>query len=280
MMFTKMHGIGNDFIMINCFKEKMPRDLNKTARDLCDRHFGIGADGMICMLPSKKADLRMVLINSDGCEGEMCGNGIRCLAKFAFDEGVIEQENITVETSAGIMKPRLISENGEIIKVTVDIGEPSFRRQDIPMTGPAGRVINEPLEVLDQTFAITAMLLGVPHTVIFVEDVDKVDLFKYGPALEIHPKFPKKTNVNFVQVINRSELKYRVWERAAGFTLACGTGSCAALVAAVLNDKTGRKAKIYLPGGTLEDEWAEDNHVYMTGPAQTVFAGEIEANPT
>lgn len=275
MKFTKMHGIGNDFIMVNGFQEKLPENWNKTAHILCERHFGIGADGLVFMLPSQKADLRMVIINSDGFEGEMCGNAIRCLAKFAFDEGYLSKESLTVETLAGIMAPRLINLQGEAAQVTVDMGKPKLDRQDIPMNGPDGPVINEPIEVLDQTFYITSMFMGVPHTVIFVDDVDKVELLKYGPALEVHPKFPRKTNVNFVQLISPHELKYRVWERAAGLTLACGTGSCAALVASVLNNKTQRKVKIHLPGGTLENEWAENGHVYMTGPAQKVFTGEI-----
>lgn len=275
MKFTKMQGIGNDFIMVDGFQEKLPSDLNKTALKLCDRRFGIGADGLIFILPSEKADLRMVIINSDGSEAEMCGNGIRCFAKYAYEHHLIAKEAFTVETLAGIMGPRLNIIDSVVVGVTVDMGEPIFARSAVPILGQGGQALAEPLEVLDQTFEITSMLMGVPHTVVFVDDVVAFELAKYGPALENHPIFPRKTNANFVQVLNKNEIKYRVWERGAGPTLACGTGACSVLVAAVLNQKTERRAKVYLPGGTLEIEWAGDNHVYMTGPAAVVFNGEV-----
>ncbi|MBZ4652780.1 MAG: DapF [Peptococcaceae bacterium] len=276
MKFVKMHGIGNDFILVNGFKEQMPPNIPLTAQNLCDRHFGIGADGLVFLLPSEKADIRMRYFNSDGSEGEMCGNAIRCFAKYAFEEGLVHKESFTVETLAGVMLPRLVLRDGKVTAVTVDMGEPSLEREKVPMSGPKGRAINEPLPVLDTVFYVTALLLGVPHCIIFVDDVERIDLEKYGPAIECHPVFPRKTNVHFIEVLNDREMKMRVWERGAGLTLACGTGACASLVAAVLNNKTGRKAKIHLPGGTLNIEWALNNHVYMTGPAQTVFAGEVK----
>ncbi len=275
MRFTKMHGLGNDFILVNGFQEQLPLDLKQTSLNLCDRHFGIGADGLIIVLPSQKADIRMVIINSDGSEAEMCGNGIRCFAKYVYELGLIAKDEFTVETLAGIMRPKLVLAGGQVKGVTVDMGEPVLERSAVPILGEGGPAVDEPLEVLDRTFRITAMLMGVPHTVIFVDDVANFAVEKYGPALENHPIFPRKTNVDFVQVLNRNEIKYRVWERGAGMTLACGTGACTTLVASVLNNKAERQAKVYLPGGTLEIHWAENNHVYMTGPAETVFSGEV-----
>lgn len=276
MKFVKMHGIGNDFIIVDGFKEKVPKDLKNTSIKLCDRHFGIGADGLVFALPSDKADIRMMIYNSDGSEAEMCGNAIRCFAKFVYEQGYINKQEFGVETLAGIMVPRLVIEDGAILAVTVDMGEPSLERSSIPMTGPEGKVVNEPLEVLDTTVNVTSLLLGVPHTIVFVDNVAEFDLFKYGPVMEKHPAYPRKTNVSFVEVVNNEEMKYRVWERGAGLTLACGTGACSALVAAVLNNKTGRKAKIHLPGGDLVIEWAENDHVYMTGPAKASFSGEVK----
>ncbi len=278
--FTKMQGLGNDFIMIDGFKETLPPDLMTMTKQLCDRHFGIGADGVIIVLPSDKADYRMRIINADGSEVEMCGNGIRCFAKYVYEAGLLPQgqDRFTVETLAGIMTPCIVLQGANATAVTVDMGEPVLEREAVPMLGPVGQAINEPIAVLDTTFSLTAVSMGNPHCVIFVAAPDQIDLIKYGPALENHPAFPRKTNVHFVEVLNRQELKMRVWERGVGITLACGTGACATLVAAVLNKKTERKAKVHLPGGTLEIEWAENNHVYMTGPAQTVFTGKVENN--
>ena len=275
MKFEKMHGLGNDFILVDGFKETLPVDLREIAIALCDRHFGIGADGLMVVLPSEKADIRMRIINSDGSEAEMCGNGIRCFARFVHEAGYVHKDEFTVETLAGIMTPLLVRANGNIIGVRVDMGEPALERSAVPMLGPVGQVVNEPIEAGDAVFKITALLMGVPHCVTFVDDVDKVELEKYGPLLENHPAFPRKTNVHFLEVINNSEIKMRVWERGAGITLACGTGACASLVASVLNNKTGRKAKIHLPGGMLEIEWAANNHVYMTGAAEKVFCGKV-----
>lgn len=275
MNFTKVHGLGNDFIIIDGFKEKLPTDFYKTAHNLCHRNFGIGADGLVFLLPSEVADVRMAIVNSDGSTAEMCGNAIRCFAKYVYELGYVKKTIFTVETLAGIMVPELVLEQGQVKGVTVDMGEPGLERSLVPILGPAGQAIDEKLEVLDRTFKITSMLMGVPHTVVFVDDVAAFNLHKYGPALENHPIFPRKTNANFAQVINDHEIKYRVWERGAGPTMACGTGACSVLVASVINKKTGRKAKIHLPGGSLEIEWRENNHVYMTGPAKKVFSGEV-----
>jgi len=275
MRFTKYHGIGNDFIIIDGIREKLPSQIKETAKALCHRNFGIGGDGLIVVLPSERADIRMQIINSDGSEAEMCGNGIRCFARYVYEAGHIKQPKFTVETLAGIMIPELILEKGIVNGVTVDMGIPSLKRADVPMLGDTEQAINVPLEVLDTTFSITSVLMGVPHCIVFVDDVSKVDLQKYGPALETHAAYPRKTNVHFVQVINENEMKMRIWERGAGITLACGTGACGTLVAAAVNKKTGKKARIELPGGILNIEWAENNHVYMTGPAELVFSGEV-----
>ena len=275
MRFSKVHGLGNDFIIIDGFRENLPQDLHRAAQRLCDRHFGVGADGLVLALPSLKADVMMRIYNSDGSEAEMCGNAIRCLARFAYESGYVRKEEFTVETLAGVMTPRLVLKNGEVAGVTVDMGEPSFQRKDIPMLGPEGQALNVPLQVLGRTFDATCLLMGVPHCVIFVDDVDEIELEKYGPHLEKHPLFPRKTNVHFVEVPNDREMKMRIWERGAGVTLACGTGACGALAAAAANNRTGRKAAVHLPGGMLEVEWAGNNHIYMTGPAQVVYCGEI-----
>lgn len=276
MKFQKVQGLGNDFILVDGFQEELPVEIHNAAKKLCDRHFGIGADGLVIALPSDKADVRMRIINSDGSEAEMCGNAIRCFARFVREAGYVSEDEFSVETQAGIMTPRLIRSGGVITGVRVDMGEPKLSRGDVPMLGQAGQAVDEPLEAGNAVFNITALLMGVPHCVTFVDDVDAVELEKYGPLMEKHPLFPRKTNVHFLQVVNDSEIRMRVWERGAGVTMACGTGACAALVAANLNKKTGRKAKVHLPGGTLEIEWADNNHVYMTGPAELVYTGEIK----
>ncbi|MDX9872714.1 MAG: diaminopimelate epimerase, partial [Clostridia bacterium] len=252
MKFSKYHGIGNDFIIIDGIKEQLPGDLHKAAQKLCHRNFGVGADGVMVVWPSDKADIRMQIINSDGSEAEMCGNGIRCFARYVYEAGHVNKTKFSVETLAGLMVPELVLQNGEVQGVTVDMGVPSLKRSEVPMLGEAEEAVNEPLQALDTTFNVTSVLMGVPHCVVFVEDVEKVDLAKYGPALEKHPAYPRKTNVHFVQVLNAQEMKMRIWERGAGPTLACGTGACGTLVAAVVNKLTGKKAKITLPGGVLE----------------------------
>jgi diaminopimelate epimerase len=271
--FTKVQGLGNDFILVNCFEENL--DFSKAsdlAVEMC-RRTGVGADGLVLLLPSVLADIQMRIFNSDGSEAEMCGNAIRCAARYLYEHDLVKKEKIKVETLAGIIVPQLIFENGTFKSVRVDMGEPRLERREIPMEGLPGRVINEPLEVEGRTFHITAVSMGNPHCVIFVSDVDEVTLPDIGPRIEKHQSFPRKTNVELIQVLNRDEIKMRVWERGTGVTMACGTGACAAVVACVLNGLTGRRVTVHLEMGDLFIEWAEDNHVYMTGPAEEVYTG-------
>jgi diaminopimelate epimerase len=274
--FTKMHGLGNDFVMVDGFQEHLAEaTLPDLARRVCDRHFGVGGDGLILALPSDKADFRMRLINSDGSEAEHCGNGIRCVAKLVYDRGHTQSREITVETIGRINVLQLFAESGKIETVRVDMAEPIFDRGRIPMTGPAdSECIDEPLEVGGGELRFTAVSMGNPHVVTFVDDPDQFPVTQLGPLVENHPTFPRRTNVEFIQVLGREELKMRVWERGAGETLACGTGACASLVAAHRTGRAGRKAVVHLRGGDLRIEWSDDNHIYMTGPAVTVFEGD------
>ena len=276
LRFTKMHGLGNDYIFVNGLSERLPRvSLPRLARALSDRHFGIGADGLILVLPSQSAQFRMQVFNADGSEAEMCGNGIRMFARYVYEHGLTRDRELAVETLAGVIRPRLMVRGGRVASVRVDMGEPRLERSEIPMRGKPGRVIAEPLRVAGETHRVTAVSMGNPHCVIFVKEVAEFPVARVGPAIERHRAFPRRTNVEFVQVLGRSALRMRVWERGAGETLACGTGACATLVAAVLNGKADRKATVHLPGGDLKIEWREsDNHVYMTGPAEEVFCGE------
>lgn len=277
MEFSKLHGLGNDFIMVDCLSGRPTfEDLGPYAVRLCDRHFGIGADGLIVMLPSQVADLRMRLYNSDGSEAEMCGNGIRCFAKYAHDRGNVSRAELSVETGAGIMHLKLETNGGKVTRIRVDMGEPGRLRGDIPMTGPAGQeAIGVPLEADGQRFVGTGVSMGIPHFVILVDDVDSIPLEVVGPKIETHEIFPRKANIDFVQVLDRRHLKMRVWERGAGITLACGTGACASTVAASANGLAEREVTVSLPGGDLMIEWADDNHVYMTGPAEEAFTGVV-----
>ncbi len=274
MKFQKMHGLGNDFILFNEL-DPLKFDLPKLAIRLCDRHQGIGADGIILILPSEVADVKMRIINSDGSEANMCGNGIRCFAKYVYDNHINTAKSFTIETGAGVMIPELIVEDGKVLFVKVNMGAPVLERALIPMSGPAGSVIREPLVVAGKELKITSLLMGVPHTMVFVDNLDIVDIIAVGRQIETHPAFPEKTNVNFVEVINDHEIKVRTWERGAGSTLACGTGSCASAVAASLNGKTGKEVTVHLTLGDLLIEWI-DNVVYMTGTADHVFEGELE----
>lgn len=275
MKFTKMQGLGNDFILVDCFTEKISEDYGQLAQKLCDRHFGIGADGLVLILPSNTADVRMRIFNSDGSEAEMCGNVIRCFARLVYDRSIVKKKAVRVETLAGIMVPELIFDNDKVVSVRVDMGEPKLERSLIPMEGPAGQVINEPLTVDGRTYNITCVSMGNPHCIIFVSDVNSALITEIGPKIETHPLFPRKTNVEFIHVLNKREVNMRVWERGAGETLACGTGACATGVACVLNDLTDRSITVHLPGGDLNIEWADNNHIYMTGPGEYVFTGEI-----
>ena len=273
MKFQKMHGLGNDFILMDEI-DPSRFDLEELAINLCDRHQGIGADGIILILPSEVADVKMRIINSDGSEANMCGNGIRCFAKYVYDNQINTARSFTIETGAGIMVPELIIEDEKVLAVKVNMGSPNLERSAIPMTGAAGTVINEPLNVSSQEYTVTSMLMGVPHTVVFVDNLNDTDIITIGRQIEKNPLFPKGTNVNFVEVINDSEIKVRTWERGAGSTLACGTGSCASAVASCLNGKTGKVVTVHLTLGDLLIEWI-DGIVYMTGSANHVFSGEV-----
>jgi len=251
--------------------------LSSLAKKLCHRNFGIGADGLILILPSEKADLRMRIFNSDGTEAQMCGNGIRCFAKYAYENKLIFKSKFTIETLAGIIIPELIFNNKKISGIRVDMGIPKLKKSEIPVEGLDDLpVINETLDLNSkQNIKISCVSMGNPHCIIFVEDVNSIPIEKMGPMIENHPLFPKKTNVEFIHILNRKEINFRVWERGVGETLACGTGACASLVASVLNKKSERQAVIHLAGGDLDIEWIENGSAFMTGPAELVFKGEM-----
>ena len=271
--FTKWQGTGNDFVMIDCLKEP-EADYVSAAVELCDRHYGIGADGILLVLPSDKADIRMQIINADGSEAEMCGNGIRCFASYVYEKGYVKFEEFTVETGAGILVPKIMEKHGAEAMVKVDRGEPILEGEKIPVAGYGmNRIVAEPITVKDKEFKMTCVSMGNPHCVIFVDDAENFPIHEYGPLVERHEKFPKRVNAEFIQVIDRKHLRMRVWERGAAVTLACGTGACATTTAAILNDFTDRNIEIQLDGGKLNIEWADNNHLYMTGPAVQVFAG-------
>ncbi|WP_084667048.1 diaminopimelate epimerase [Thermanaeromonas toyohensis] len=268
-----MHGLGNDFVLVNGFRERIERDMAELARRLCDRRFGVGSDGLIFLLPSQVADLKMRMFNPDGSEAEMCGNGIRCLARLAYEEGLVQGRVIRVETLAGIVVPELILEGDKVSQVRVDMGEPRFFRREIPMLGEGDTAIEAPLEVNGEIWEATCLSMGNPHCVIFVPRIEEAPVTELGPKLEYHPLFPQRTNVEFIEVQNPGEIKMRVWERGAGETLACGSGACAAVVASALTGRTKRKVVVHLPAGDLQIEWAANNHVFMSGPAARVFEG-------
>lgn len=275
--FSKWQGTGNDFVMADCLKNPAYVATVDCAKEICDRHYGIGADGILLVLPSDKADIRMRIINADGSEAEMCGNGIRCFARYVYEMGYVKSDEFTVETGAGILVPKIIKENNAISMIQVDMGEPILEGDKIPVAGYGmNRVVNEDIQVEGQNFKMTCVSMGNPHCVVFVEDAENFPIFEIGHSFEIHEKFPHKTNTEFVQVLDRQHLRMRVWERGAAVTLACGTGSCATLTAAVLNDLADRRAEIQLDGGKLVVEWAKDNHLYMTGPALEVYTGTYE----
>ena len=287
IQFTKMHGLGNDFVFVDGRRFKVA-NWKTTAKSLCDRRFGVGADQVLVLAAprstaladarggsqekSRKADFKMRIFNADGGEVGMCGNGLRCLAKYVRDEKISSKTEIRVETQAGIQVVKMVGKN----KVTVDMGAPLVKGPDIPVK-LSGRVINRPIRVDGKEFRATCVSMGNPHCILYVEDLPGFPVEKYGPIIERHHIFPKRTNVEFVRVISHDEIEMRVWERGAGETLACGSGACAATVASVLNGHTNRKVDVKLSGGVLEVEWRRsDDHVYMTGPAETVFKGEIE----
>ena len=273
MNFTKMHGCGNDFVVVDGFAEAIPETrYADLAQAVCHRHFGVGADGLILVLPSERADFRMRIINADGSEAETCGNGIRCFAKFLYDHGKTDATELTVETGAGVGAVQLNVQDGRVATVRVDMGPPAFRRSEIPMTGPADEEVNRaPLTVEGRTFEITCVSMGNPHCVTFVENVREFPVTTLGPLFEKHEAFPRRTNTEFIEVLGRDEIRMRVWERGAGETWACGSGACASVVAGNRVGVLDRKAAVHLLGGDLEIDWAEDGRVYMTGPATEVF---------
>ncbi|SDG11802.1 diaminopimelate epimerase [Desulfosporosinus hippei] len=276
MEFTKMQGLGNDFVFldrISSSAEDSAEDYPQLARKLCHRQFGIGGDGLIVVLPSKVADARMRIFNSDGSEPEMCGNGIRCFARYIYDQGLIISDPMLVETGAGILKLKLFIKEGQVQGVQVDMGEPILRADLIPVLGEGEPVIGQSIEVSGEKYLFTAVSMGNPHCIIFVEDFSSLDFERVGPAIEKHSLFPRKTNVEFIQINSPREITMKVWERGAGPTLACGTGACASVVASILNNRTERIVTVQLPGGDLFIEWGLDNHVYMTGPGNYVFKG-------
>jgi len=276
MKFTKMHGIGNDYVYVNCFTEKVERT-SELAKFVSDRHFGIGSDGLILICKSDTCDYKMRMFNSDGSEAEMCGNAIRCVGKYVYDNQMTRKTTLTIETLGGIKVLEMAIKNDIVSKVKVDMGEPILVSKDIPINSNLNKFINQPIEILDKTFNITGVSMGNPHVIAYIDDVANFDLKSYGSVMETHKLFPKKINSEFVKVIDKNTLEMRVWERGAGETLACGTGACAVLVATVLNGLCERKATVKLLGGDLEVYWDEkDNHVYMTGGATKVFEGEIE----
>ncbi len=269
-----MHGIGNDYVYVNCFEEEI-KDPVALAPIISDRHCGVGSDGLILILPSKAADCRMRIFNADGSEAQMCGNGIRCVAKYVYDHKITQKNPLTVETQSGVKTIQLFTTHGKVSGARVNMGKPGLMRSEIPMIGAETQVINEPLAIsTGVTFSITCVSMGNPHGVIFIDDFDKIDVPRQGVEIERHRSFPERANVHFVRVHNSGEVTMKTWERGSGITLACGTGASAVCVAGVLNKKTERKILAHLPGGDLELEWAEDGNVYMTGPATEVFAGE------
>jgi len=273
MNFTKMHGLGNDYIYINCFSEEVS-DPKELAIRMSDRHFGVGGDGIVLILPSKIADFRMRMFNADGSEAEMCGNAIRCVGKYVYDKRLTEKKVITIETLAGIKVLDMKVNKHIVTEVTVDMGEAILQPELIPVVSSENPVIKLNIAAKDRNFEFTCVSMGNPHAITFVNSTAEFEVEKYGKVIEINPLFPKKTNVEFVEIINRKEVNMRVWERGTGETLACGTGACATLVACVLNGLTDRDATIHLIGGDLTIKWDEEtNHVFMTGPATLVFKG-------
>ncbi|MCI7233832.1 MAG: diaminopimelate epimerase [Oscillospiraceae bacterium] len=277
MKFTKMQGIGNDYIYVNCFEEKVD-DPERVSQIVSDRHFGIGGDGLVLIMPSEKADFRMRMFNADGSEGNMCGNATRCIGKFVYDNGLTNKTEITLETKSGIKYLTLYPENGKVKTVLVNMGKAVLTPADIPMKAEGESFINKPIEVLGSEVYITAISMGNPHAVTYVDDVTSLDLEKIGPAFENHPIFPERVNTEFIKVLDSHTIKMRVWERGSGETWACGTGACAAAVASVKNGyfKNGEEITVKLRGGDLFITYNTDGTVLMRGAAETVFTGEID----
>ncbi len=273
--FTKMQGLGNDYVYIDATKE-MPANPSKLAQNVSNRHFGIGSDGLILICPSNVADFQMKMYNPDGSEAEMCGNGIRCVGKFVYDKHLTNKTTLTIETLAGIKELELFLKDNQVDRVQVDMGLPIFEATQIPVVSKESPVLNLNLMVEDRDFTFTCVSMGNPHAITVVQDVESFPVEKYGPIIETHHFFPNKVNVEFIEILDRHNIKMRVWERGTGETMACGTGACAVAVAAILNNLTERQVSVHLPGGILQIEWnAKDNHVYLTGQATTVFEGQL-----
>ena len=276
--FTKMHGLGNDYVYMDAIHQKIENE-SSLAQFVSNRHFGIGSDGLILICKSDVADFKMRMFNSDGSEAEMCGNGIRCVGKFVYDKGLTDKTTVTIETLAGIKTLELNTKEGKVETVKVDMGEPILSPKEIPVISDEEPVKNLMLEAEGRKFKFTCVSMGNPHAITEVENTEKFDVEKYGKVLEVDKAFPNKTNVEFIQIIDKNHVKMRVWERGAGETLACGTGACATAVACYLNGKTDRNVEVELLGGKLFIEWNEENnHIYMIGPAVTVFEGELHYN--
>ena len=275
MIFTKMHGLGNDYVCINCFRERV-EDPSGFARTLCDRHYGIGADGLILICPSKVSDFKMEIYNSDGSVAGMCGNGIRCLGKYVYDYRLTGKETLSIETKSGIRNMYLHIQDGKACGAMVDMGVPRLNAHSIPILSEKDLVINEPIEVQEKNYRMTGISMGNPHAVIFSEDINGISLEETGRELEFHPRFPERANIEFCHVTARDRMEIRVWERGVGETLACGTGACAAVVASVLNDLTDEEVIVKLLGGELSVRWDRKvNHVFLEGPAVKVFDGVL-----
>ncbi|MCI5804740.1 MAG: diaminopimelate epimerase [Clostridium sp.] len=275
MKFTKMEGLGNDYVYVNCFRETVDNP-SEVAKKVSDRHFGIGSDGLILIRPSEVADFRMDMYNADGSQAEMCGNGIRCVAKYVYDYGLTDKTSISIETLAGIKYLDLQVTDGKVSLITVNMGSPELVPDKIPVISHSKRVVDEPIEVGGTTYKMTCVSMGNPHCIVFVEDTASFPLETVGPLFENHERFPKRVNTEFIQLLDRKTVNMRVWERGSGETLACGTGACASAVACILNGLTENEITLHLLGGDLIVRWdQEENLVYMTGPARVVFDGEI-----
>lgn len=270
-----MHGAGNDYVYVNCFDEPFPNDVAQLAQKISDRHRGVGGDGLILICPSDRADAQMRMFNADGSEAEMCGNGVRCVAKYVYDHGIASKEQLKIETGAGVLNLDVLIQNEKVAQVKVDMGEPILDGLKIPTTWSENPVVSQALNTDDQSFQVTCVSMGNPHCVIFVPEISDDLVLGQGPKIENHDAFPARVNVEFVEILSPTEMRQRTWERGSGETQACGTGASAVCVAGVLEGRTERKVTIHLLGGDLELEWNEtDNHVYMTGPAAEVFSGE------
>ncbi|NLJ30925.1 MAG: diaminopimelate epimerase [Clostridiales bacterium] len=276
MKFTKMQGIGNDYIYINCFEERVSNPAELSVR-LSDRHFGIGGDGIILIEPSETADCRMDIYNADGSRAMMCGNGIRCVGKYVYERGIAKKETLSVDTMSGVKTLRLQVENGRVKSVTVDMGAPEFSPDRIPVSLPGDMAVSREVQLDGGEYRVTCVSMGNPHCVLFVDDVPSAAVESVGPKFEHHPIFPNRANIEFVHVSGPKEIEMRVWERGSGETLACGTGACASVAACVLNGKTERDVLVHLKGGDLSVRWDEESgHIFMQGPAEFVFDGTVD----